>query len=61
MNDFNHKLTIQSFCTALPLETNNITLDPEVKDAWGLPAMRVTYQDHADDTKNKQFFLERSS
>jgi choline dehydrogenase-like flavoprotein len=58
--NFNRTLTIQAFCTALPQETNNITLDPEVKDAWGLPAMRVTYKDHPDDMKNKAFFRDRA-
>src|SRR5713101_5449343 len=28
-----------SHTTCLPLESNSISLDPEVKDAWGLPAM----------------------
>ena len=37
--------------TSLPLETNSITLDPSLKDAWGLPCMRVTYKDHPDDLK----------
>ncbi len=45
--------------TSLPLETNNISLDPEVKDAWGLPAVRVTYKDHPDDISTMKFFLER--
>jgi len=45
--------------TSLPVETNNITLDPKVKDAWGLPAMRVTYKDHAEDLKTMEFFHER--
>jgi choline dehydrogenase-like flavoprotein len=57
--EFNRTLTMQGFLTCLPLESNNITLDPEVKDAWGLPAMRVTYKDHPDDMKNKQFFTDR--
>jgi choline dehydrogenase-like flavoprotein len=35
--------------TSLALDTNRIELDPDLKDAWGLPAMRVTYQDHPDD------------
>ena len=26
--------------TSLPVETNNVRLDPTVKDAWGLPALR---------------------
>ena len=58
--NFNRTLTIQAFCTALPQESNNITLDPDVKDAWGLAAMRVTYKDHPDDMKNKAFFRERA-
>jgi len=41
--------------TSLPLESNNITLDPSLKDAWGLPCMRVTYTDHPDDLKNSAF------
>ena len=43
--------------TSLPLESNNITLDPDLKDAWGLPCMRVTYKDHPDDLKNSQFLV----
>jgi choline dehydrogenase-like flavoprotein len=58
--NFNRTMTCLSYLTSLPLETNNITLDPDVKDAWGLPAMRVTYKDHPDGMKVKQFFLERS-
>ena len=41
--------------TSLPLETNNITLDPALKDAWGLPCIRATYKDHPDDLKNAAF------
>jgi hypothetical protein len=45
--------------TSLPLASNTITLDPEVKDAWGLPALRVTYRDHPDDIKIGKFLLDR--
>jgi choline dehydrogenase-like flavoprotein len=41
--------------TSLPLETNSITLDPTLKDAWGLPCIRATYTDHPDDLKNAAF------
>jgi choline dehydrogenase-like flavoprotein len=41
--------------TSLPLETNNITLDPTLKDAWGLSCIRATYSDHPDDLKNAEF------
>jgi choline dehydrogenase-like flavoprotein len=57
---FSRTMTIQAFCTSLPLETNTITLDPDVKDAWGLPAMRVTYREHPDTLKTKRFFVERA-
>lgn len=45
--------------TSLPVANNSISLDPEAKDAWGLPAMRVTYKDHPDDLKISKFFAER--
>lgn len=56
----NRKLTIASFITQLPLETNTVDLDPEVKDAWGLPAMRLTTTSHPDDRKCMEFFRTRS-
>jgi choline dehydrogenase-like flavoprotein len=58
--NFTRTMTCMSYMASLPLESNNITLDPEVKDAWDLPAMRVTYKDHPDGMKSKQYFLERS-
>jgi choline dehydrogenase-like flavoprotein len=45
--------------TSLPVKTNSISLDTEVKDAWGLPALRVTYKDHPDDIKTMKFFQQR--
>ena len=48
-----------SHTTSLPVKTNSISLDPEVKDLWGLPALRVTYKDHADDMKTMRFFQQR--
>ncbi|HJQ22789.1 MAG TPA: GMC family oxidoreductase [Blastocatellia bacterium] len=45
--------------TSLPVASNSITLDDQVKDAWGLPALRVTYRDHPDDIKTAKFFLAR--
>ncbi len=38
--------------TSLALETNRVDIDPELKDAWGIPAIRVTYKDHPDDLKH---------
>jgi choline dehydrogenase-like flavoprotein len=33
----------------------------EVEDAWGLPAMRVTYKDHPDDLANARFLQDRGA
>jgi choline dehydrogenase-like flavoprotein len=46
--------------TTQPLKSNTLTLDPEIKDAWGVPAIRVTYRNHPDDLKNKAFFGQRA-
>ena len=43
--------------TSLPREANSVALEPDLKDAWGLPCMRVTYQDHPDDLKNARFLV----
>ena len=32
---------------------------PTVKDAWGVPAIRMTYQDHPQDLKLYKYFAER--
>ena len=47
--------------TSLPLESNRVDLDPTLKDAWGLPAMRVTYRDHPDDLANARFLQARAA
>jgi choline dehydrogenase-like flavoprotein len=56
----NHRMTITSFVTQLPLATNRVDLDPDVKDDWGLSAMRITSSAHADDKKNMEFFRQKS-
>jgi choline dehydrogenase-like flavoprotein len=56
---FTRTMSSLSHATCLPLEQNNITLDPEVKDVWGLPAMRVTFQPHAHDVATMKFLLDR--
>jgi choline dehydrogenase-like flavoprotein len=48
-----------SHTTSLPQETSTITLDPELQDAWGLPAIRTTFTEHPNDVKLYEFFLER--
>lgn len=57
---FTRSMFVLAHTTSLPVATNSISLDPTTKDAWGLPAMRVTYRDHADDMKTMQFFQDRA-
>ncbi len=46
--------------TSLPLESNSVSIDPTLKDAWGIPAIRVTYKDHPDDMATSKFLQDRS-
>ena len=57
---FTRSMYLTGHTTSLPLENNSISVDDTVKDAWGLPAMRVTYKDHPDDLKTNQFMIDRS-
>ena len=52
-------LTAYGHTTSLPVATNSISLDPTTKDAWGLPAIRMTYQDHPQDLKLYKYFADR--
>jgi choline dehydrogenase-like flavoprotein len=60
MREFTHTVSFSGHCTSLPLATNNVTLDPDVKDKWGRPALRTTFMNHEDDFKTMEFFMERS-
>ncbi|MCW2350380.1 MULTISPECIES: GMC family oxidoreductase [unclassified Sphingobium] len=46
--------------TSLAQETNRVDIDPELKDEWGIPAIRVTYRDHPDDTKHANWQADRA-
>jgi choline dehydrogenase-like flavoprotein len=58
----NFTRTMQIFChgSSLPVETNSFSLDPDLKDAWGLPALRMTYQDSANDLKLMEWMKDRA-
>lgn len=57
---FTHKMSILGSTTSVPLERNNITLDPELKDDMGRPAIRLTYRDHEDDLATARFLQHRA-
>jgi choline dehydrogenase-like flavoprotein len=54
---FTHTMTVLAHTSSLPQLRNNISLDPDVKDAWGLPAMRVTFDFHPDDVATIEWAL----
>jgi choline dehydrogenase-like flavoprotein len=54
-------MSSMSHMTSLAVEQNSISLDPELKDEWGQPALRVTFRNHPDDLKTAQFILDRQN
>ena len=57
---FNYTMQMVGHGTSLPRPENSITLDPNLVDAWGRPAIRTTYQDHPDDLSFAAFLQDRS-
>ncbi len=58
---FTHTMAVLAHTSSLAQERNNISLDPDVKDHWGLPAMRVTFDFHPDDVKTMQWALTKQA
>jgi choline dehydrogenase-like flavoprotein len=59
LHGFNHHIGLLNSTTSLPLESNNISLDPDLKDDKGRPALRMTYRDHDDDLAIMKFLQDR--
>jgi len=53
---FSHTALSYGHTTSLPVETNSVSLDPELKDAWGLPALRTTFREHEQDLRLYRHF-----
>lgn len=56
---FTRTMSLLSHSTSLPRERNHIDLDPSVKDAWGLPSVRVTFDHHPDDLATMKWLAAR--
>ena len=56
---YTHMMGVLAHVSCLAVEHNSISLDDSVKDAWGLPALRVTFKNHPDDMKALNFCLDR--
>jgi choline dehydrogenase-like flavoprotein len=59
-HNFTRQMSVVASTTSLALDSNNITLDPVNKDAWGRPAIRETYRDHPDDQAIASFLTDRT-
>jgi choline dehydrogenase-like flavoprotein len=57
---FTRSMFLGTHGTSLPLESNRITIEGGLKDAWGLPCLRATYRDHDDDLKTSEFLGARA-
>ncbi len=60
LEGFKHSMTSSGHCTSLAVETNSVSIDPTLKDAWGIPAIRVTYKDHRDDLATAAFLQDKA-
>jgi choline dehydrogenase-like flavoprotein len=56
---FPRSMVAAGHSTSLAVESNGISIDPTLKDAWGIPAIRVTYKDHPDDLACARFLQDR--
>ena len=59
LESYTYWMTCAGHGTSLAQETNRIDIDPDLKDAWGVPSIRVTYKGHPDDMKHAAWLIER--
>jgi len=60
LESYSRTMIVASHAASLPVETNSITLDADLKDAWGLPALCMTYKDHPDDLSTIRYLRDRA-
>lgn len=52
---FTRNMSVLGNATSLAQERNSVSLDPKVRDIFGRPALRITYEDHPDDLATARF------
>jgi choline dehydrogenase-like flavoprotein len=57
--NFPRLMALFGHITCLPVEQNGVSLDPDLKDEWGLPCLRITFKNHPDDLKIMNFIRDR--
>jgi choline dehydrogenase-like flavoprotein len=60
-DNFNHSMAVAMVLHDMPRHDNRIDLDDAVKDAWGLPAARITLTPHDNDLKQGRFLIDRAA
>jgi choline dehydrogenase-like flavoprotein len=60
-DNFNHSMAVAMVLHDMPRHDNRVDLDDEVKDAWGLPAARITLTPHENDMKQGRFLIDRAA
>jgi len=56
LRDFPRTLVIGSVLEDLPVESNRIDLDPDVKDRFDMPVARITRRQHSNDIAMNRWF-----
>lgn len=57
---YTRSMQLYGHTTSLAVASNNVTLDPTLKDEFQRPAARITYEDHPDDLATMRFFQDRT-
>jgi len=60
LEGYTRSMVCAGHTTSLPVASNSVSIDPQLKDAWGIPSIRVTYKDHPDDLAIARFMQDRS-
>jgi choline dehydrogenase-like flavoprotein len=56
---FNRSMGVGVVVHDLPQECNRVDLDPDVRDAWGLPVARITHRAHPNDLVQANWMVDR--
>ncbi|MCZ6659477.1 MAG: GMC family oxidoreductase [Gammaproteobacteria bacterium] len=59
LRTFPRQVAMIGFLEDLPVETNRVDLDPDVKDGHGLPVPRITHKQHANDLAMMSWYTDR--
>lgn len=58
---FNYAMKIGLILHDMPVESNRVDLDPDVKDAWGLPVARTTHAPHPNDVSMAKWQVDKNA